>query len=246
MNGGAVHHHPSSSGQHKFQDRDQLDVSGSDPDSLKDEHQSAEHGADNGADNQTHSESGQVNSVGGSDVGVDEVSDADPAPVSDWHQKYQDLLSEREQEQQAHLRFKADIENLKRRLQKDHHATSQYILEKLFGDLLPALDSFDRALDNQAENSQAILQGVNLVYKQLMGVLHKHGLERVECDPGAAFDPEIHQAVKIEHSPQVTTEQVMAVFQNGYKLHERLLRPAVVHVQAPAGESAAQREELEE
>ena len=231
MNGGAVHHH-------------QPSASGTEPDLLKDEHQSAE----SSVDNQMHSEAGPVMSEGGGGDGVDldEVSDADPAPVPDWHQKYQDLLSEREQEQQAYLRFKADIENLKRRLQKDHHATSQYVLEKLFGDLLPALDSFDRALDNQAEHSQAILQGVNLVYKQLMGVLHKHGLERVECDHGAAFDPEIHQAVKIEHSSQVTTEQVMAVFQNGYKLHERLLRPAVVHVQAPAGESAAQSEKLEE
>lgn len=162
--------------------------------------------------------------------------------------KYEELVAAREQEQQDHLRFKADIENLKRRLQKDHHATAQYVLEALFKDLLPALDSFDRALDNQAENSEAMVQGVSLVYKQLMDVLSKHGLEQVECGVGSPFDPELHQAVKIEHLPAVASEQVVAVFQRGYKLHARLLRPAMVHVQAPEEVPAAtdQHQELKE
>lgn len=172
-----------------------------------------------------------------------------PAAAANLQQQYDDLLAAREQEQQDHLRFKADIENLKRRLQKDHHATAQYVLEGLFKDLLPALDSFDRALDNQAEGSEALVQGVSLVYKQLMDVLSKYGLEQVECATDSPFDPELHQAVKIEHLSTVDAERVASVFQRGYKLHARLLRPAMVHVWAPedvAEATAPQHQELQE
>ena len=159
----------------------------------------------------------------------------------DWQQKYEQVLAEREKEQQDHLRFQADIENLKRRLQKDHYAHTQFVLESLFKDLLPSLDSFERAMDQDSvDSSEGVLEGVGLVYKQLMGVLEKHGLEQLECVSGSSFDPDVHQAIKIEHTSDIQgDEQVADVLQNGYMLHDRLLRPAMVYVLAPQDEDAS-------
>ena len=152
-------------------------------------------------------------------------------------QKYDLLLAEREKEKKEYLLSKADMENLRKRLQKDQLTQSQYVLESFLKDLLPSLDSLEKALENEGQNHQAILKGVVLVQKQLLGVLEKHGLEKVEASVPSSFDPNVHQAVKQETSAEVSSEQVVGVFQNGYKLHSRLLRPAMVYVKVPLSSS---------
>lgn len=195
---------------------------------------------------------------------VDEVSEAsdDHSPLpgelprDEWTleeamRQYDLLLLQRREEEQEALRQRADIENLRRRLSKEKHQAAKYALEACISDLLPCLDSLERALSSCGEedcgdtehgqaDAQALSQGVSLVQKQLLSSLEKHGLERVESG-GQSFDPEIHQAVRTEPSSEVTCDTVAEVYQNGYKLHDRLLRPAVVRVLSPqsAGDGAS-------
>lgn len=160
-----------------------------------------------------------------------EISDAD------WRRRYELLVAERTREKEDALRLRADTENLRRRLIKEKTESAKYALEGCMAALLPCLDSLEQALSASAVkgahgDGKALTEGVQLVYKQLFGALEKYGLEKVESS-GQPFDPECHQAVRTEPSSQVQVETVMEVYQNGYRMHERLLRPAMVRVFSP-------------
>ena len=134
------------------------------------------------------------------------------------------------------LRARADFENSRKRMEKDKQAFVRYGLEGLLKDILPCLDSFEQATSQQTDGvgDEQLREGVTLVKKQLLEVLSKHGLIQVESE-GALFDPEQHQAVRKEESGDVSEEIVGEVYQQGFKLHDRLLRPAMVSVQMPKG-----------
>ena len=161
-----------------------------------------------------------------------EISDAD------WRRRYELLVAERTREKEDVLRLRADTENLRRRLIKEKTESAKYALEGCMAALLPCLDSLEQALSASAVkkgahgDGNALTEGVQLVYKQLFGALEKYGLEKVKSS-GQPFDPECHQAVRTEPSSQVQVETVMEVYQNGYRMHERLLRPAMVRVFSP-------------
>ena len=127
-----------------------------------------------------------------------------------------------------YVRAIADFDNFRKRTEREKADFFRYAVAIVLKDILPVLDNFDRALDHAAEGDE-FHKGVLLIYKQLFEVLEKHGLKPID-DKDVTFDPNIHEAVIREEDPSVPNHTVVAVLQNGYFLHDRLLRPALVKV----------------
>ncbi|MDD3293152.1 MAG: nucleotide exchange factor GrpE [Geobacteraceae bacterium] len=146
----------------------------------------------------------------------------------------QDALAAKEAEAAAnwdkYLRERADLENFRRRAQKDKEDLMKYGNECLLLEILPVMDNMERALSHASEESlAAVIEGINLTRAMLLGVLKKFGVEPVETK-GAAFDPAYHQAMFRIESADVAPNTIVEEFQKGYLLNERLLRPAMVSV----------------
>ena len=144
------------------------------------------------------------------------------------------LEAAREEARQSHarwLRERADLENLKKRAMRERSETARFANEAMLKDLLPVVDNLERAVEHARSggNGQPLVDGVALVLKALLDVLERHGVTRIQAK-GTAFDPAHHEAMAqvetAEHEPNV----VVAEHQPGYRLHERLLRPALVSV----------------
>jgi molecular chaperone GrpE len=110
----------------------------------------------------------------------------------------------------------------------------RYAQMPLAADLLPALDNLERAIAaaDQAGDKGALIQGVSMVQGQILDVLRRHGVTRIEAQ-GAAFDPNLHQAVMQQPTKEHPPQTVLLVLEQGYMLHERVLRPARVIVAMP-------------
>lgn len=136
----------------------------------------------------------------------------------------------------AQLRAQAEIQNIQRRAERDVTAAHKFALEKFAGSLLDVVDNLERALGaapSEEPAVKALHEGVSLTHKLFVDTLKRFAVEAV--DPiGAPFDPEQHQAVSMQPSTTAEPNTVTAVFQKGYTLSGRLLRPAMVVV-ATAG-----------
>lgn len=132
----------------------------------------------------------------------------------------------------AQLRTAAEAENTRRRLERDADATRKYASEKLLNDLLAIADSLElgiKAADAPEAQVKALAEGMHLTHRQLMAFFEKNGVKQL--DPaGEPFNPDAHQAMTMMESSVVAPNHVVSVMQKGYKLHERLLRPAMVMV----------------
>jgi len=133
---------------------------------------------------------------------------------------------------QSMLLMKADMENLRKRLVREHEKSRRRTLERFMSDLLPVRDSLERGLEaanDPAATVDALREGKQLIMKMLTKVMGDHGLETI--DPaGETFDPEKHEAMTMLPSPEHDENTVIDVLEKGYKLHERLIRPAKVVV----------------
>lgn len=151
-----------------------------------------------------------------------------------------ELAAAREEARQNHerwLRERADFENLKKRMARERADAVKFSNESLLRDLLPVLDNLERAVEHArgGGNGQPLVDGVQLVLKGLLDVLERHGVIRVPA-AGAPFDPAHHEAIAHVESAAHEPNSVMAEHQPGYRLSDRLLRPALVTVaKAPAG-----------
>lgn len=137
------------------------------------------------------------------------------------------------------VRLAADFDNFRRRTLREREDAHRYGHENLVKDLLAAVDNLDRAIDHARRSGSAdfesMLQGVELVQRELQGVLAKHGVTRIEA-AGEPFDPTVHEAMAQQEEGSVPANTVVQVFQPGYRLWDRLLRPArVVVSKLPAG-----------
>jgi molecular chaperone GrpE len=136
------------------------------------------------------------------------------------------------------LRTSADLENYKKRANREKQDAVKYANENLLQKLIPVLDTFDMALaasSNTAGDSvQALQTGIRMVHQQLKTALKDAGLEEIDAD-GQTFDPNLHEAVSQQETTDAPEGQVVQQLRKGYKLRERLLRPAsVVVAKAPA------------
>jgi len=130
------------------------------------------------------------------------------------------------------LLAKAEVENVRRRSEKDVEKAHRFSIEKFAKNMLPVIDSLEMGLLSASDTGgdvSAIKEGMELTHKQLLSALEKSGIQQV--DPvGSAFNPEFHQAMSMVPSPDHEPNVVIEVFQKGYTLNSRLLRPAMVIV----------------
>ncbi|MCX2192015.1 nucleotide exchange factor GrpE [Pantoea agglomerans] len=132
----------------------------------------------------------------------------------------------------AQLRAQAEIENIRRRAEMDVEKAHKFALEKFANELLPVIDSLERALEvaNKEDPQLAsMIEGIELTLKGLLGAVRKFGVE-VVGETGVPFNPEVHQAMSVMESEEFEPNHVMLVMQRGYTLNGRLLRPAMVAV----------------
>jgi len=137
----------------------------------------------------------------------------------------------------AALRAEAEMQNVRRRASKDVEHAHKFGAEKLIQNLLPVVDSLEKALESselvkdldQDHSAKAVLDGVGLCHKMFLDTLGKENVAVV--DPhGEPFDPNLHQAMSMVENPDMEPNSVVAVIQKGYQLNGRLVRPAMVMV----------------
>ncbi|HXT12143.1 MAG TPA: nucleotide exchange factor GrpE [Candidatus Angelobacter sp.] len=131
------------------------------------------------------------------------------------------------------LRTTADFDNFKKRAAREKHEAIRYANEELLEKLIPVMDNFDAALSaaktSPAEGAHSLQTGVAMIFQQLRKVLTESGLEEVDA-AGQPFDPNVHEAVSQQETKDVPEGQVVQQLRKGYKLRDRLLRPATVVV----------------
>ena len=156
------------------------------------------------------------------DAGAETVTDDDALAAAE-----QELAKHRE----AMLRMQAEMENLRKRLARDAEKARKFALERIMKDLLQVSDSMERGLSAADETAtvESLREGQDLTLKMFTKILRDHHLEVI--DPaGQPFDPEWHEAVTVLPSAEVDENTVLEVLQKGYRLHDRLIRPAMVVV----------------
>jgi molecular chaperone GrpE len=162
---------------------------------------------------------------------VDEASEADAVQtdVDQLSQKLTEYENKLGEMRDVLLRERAEIENQRKRLQRDLEQARRFANERLLGDLLPVCDSLERGLAVDNADIAALREGMDLTLKALLKVAEANGLKPI--DPlGQPFDPERHQAMTMVAAPGKAPNTVVAVMQKGYALNDRLLRPALVAI----------------
>ena len=129
----------------------------------------------------------------------------------------------------SYLRLAADFDNYRKRTAREHAELTQRANERLLNELLPVLDDLERALEAAAEHDDAKLEeGVRLVHRSLLGLVERHGL--TEIDTEGAFDPHVHEALLAQPGEGAEEGSVLQVLQKGYRLGDKVIRPARVIV----------------
>ncbi|MCZ4295945.1 nucleotide exchange factor GrpE [Vibrio sinaloensis] len=136
------------------------------------------------------------------------------------------------EQQDSVLRAKAEVENMRRRTETEIDKARKYALNKFAEELLPVIDNLERAIqaaDTENEVIKPLLEGVELTHKTFVDTVSKFGLKEINPE-GETFNPELHQAMSIQESPDHESNTVMFVMQKGYELNGRVVRPAMVMV----------------
>ncbi|KUQ38943.1 nucleotide exchange factor GrpE [Enterobacter hormaechei] len=142
------------------------------------------------------------------------------------------LVEAQNRERDGVLRIKAEMENLRRRTELDVEKAHKFALEKFVNELLPVIDSLDRALevaDKANPDNAAMIEGIELTLKSMLDVVRKFGVE-VIADTDVPLDPNVHQAIAMVESEDVAAGNVLGVMQKGYTLNGRTIRAAMVTV----------------
>ncbi|MCU2484704.1 nucleotide exchange factor GrpE [Enterobacter hormaechei subsp. steigerwaltii] len=142
------------------------------------------------------------------------------------------LVEAQNRERDGVLRIKAEMENLRRRTELDVEKALKFALEKFVNELLPVIDSLDRALevaDKANPDNAAMIEGIELTLKSMLDVVRKFGVE-VIADTDVPLDPNVHQAIAMVESEDVAAGNVLGVMQKGYTLNGRTIRAAMVTV----------------
>lgn len=146
----------------------------------------------------------------------------------------QALQAELDNAQEKLLRLTAEMDNLRRRASRDQENARKYGAKKLLEDLLPVADSFDQASAAAKQDNttiDSVMEGMDLTQKMLLSTLERHGVETIKPQKGEAFNPEFHEAMSmLPANDEVPGDHIFDVIQTGFKLHERVVRPARVIV----------------
>jgi molecular chaperone GrpE len=170
---------------------------------------------------------------------VEEQETVEPSPIGaegvDRVRELEEQLAAKEAEAAANwdkfVRERADLENYRKRTQREKEELIKYGNETLVLEILPAVDNMERALDHlDAENQDPVVVGIRMTLDMLLAALKKFGVTTVEAEKGGVFDPALHQAMGQVETDDYPCNAIAEVFQKGYLLGERLLRPAMVMV----------------
>ncbi|MGE8206189.1 nucleotide exchange factor GrpE [Heyndrickxia sp. NPDC080065] len=160
---------------------------------------------------------------------IDTENEADELTIA--NEKLNELQAKLDESENRYLRLRADFDNFRRRTQIDREASEKYKAQSLATNLLPAIDNFERAMQITPENEQTkqLMQGVEMVYRNIIDALKQEGIEIIEA-VGKEFDPNFHQAIMQGEDENYDSNVVIEVFQKGYVLKDRVLRPSMVKV----------------
>ncbi len=162
-------------------------------------------------------------------------TEAEPLdPIAALEEAQAAFEAERAEMRDRLMRALADLENTRKRGEKDRREAAIYGGAKLARDLIPVYDNLNRALsvttDETRAQAQGLVEGVELTLRELLSVLGKHGVERVAPNVGDEFDPHMHEAMFEAPLPDTRAGQIIQVMSDGFRMHEQLLRPAQVGV----------------
>jgi molecular chaperone GrpE len=149
--------------------------------------------------------------------------------VEDLKEKLEEKEKEAAANYEKYLRSVAELDNYRKRAAKDKADIIKYSNEDIIKDILPFMDSLDRALEHDTGDIQAFKDGIALIQEQLLCCLKKHGVERIDA-AGATFDPNFHEAMMQMESDQHEDNKIVSEMEKGYLLNGRLLRPSRVCV----------------
>jgi molecular chaperone GrpE len=153
--------------------------------------------------------------------------------VPDQEQQEQEVVEEQPEvaapDDDRYLRLAADFDNYRKRVAREHAELTARANERLLNELLPVLDDLERALEAAAQHEEAKLEeGVRLVHRSLLGLVERHGLSEIATE--GAFDPHVHEALLTQPGDGAEEGSVLQVLQKGYRLGDKVLRPARVIV----------------
>ena len=159
-------------------------------------------------------------------------------PADERIRELEEVLAVKETEVQNNwdkfVRERADLENYRKRVQKEKEEILKYGNESLILEILPVIDNIERALAHAADEPHvAVIEGIRLTHVMLLSALKKFGVTTIETMPGTPFDPAFHQAMRQVESAELPSNTVVEEMQKGYLLNDRLLRAALVSVAVP-------------
>lgn len=131
-----------------------------------------------------------------------------------------------------YLRAVAEIENMKKRFLKEREENKLYSLQDFFKEFLPILDNLRRA-SAEENNLKAVKEGLELIIKQIETLLERYGVKEELSKEGDSFDPYFQEAISSEKSKDIDKPTILKIFQRGYFLYDRLIRPTLVHIAIP-------------
>ena len=166
---------------------------------------------------------------------IEEPEILEEAVLQETSEDLAQLQSEIEEYRNQYLRGKAEVENIRRRSEQEVANARKYGVERFARELLDVRDSLDQAstVDLEQDNQEIVKkmqEGLLLTLKQTDSLFDKFSITVVVPEIGEKFDPESHQAMSLQPSTEVEANHILMVIQNGYRLHDRLLRPAMVIV----------------
>jgi molecular chaperone GrpE len=158
---------------------------------------------------------------------------ASKGPLAPLEDKIAELEALAAEAKDRYLRLAADFDNYKRRSRQEQLETIQHASSDLISRLLPGLDDLHKALDHKPDGvDEAWMKGVELSVRKLEEALRAHGLEAIEA-VGKPFDPQVHEAIGHEESADQPEDTVVQVLRPGYRIRDRVVRPALVKVARP-------------
>ena len=159
----------------------------------------------------------------------EKIHEPESRDIKELKQKLEDTEKEAAANYEKYLRAVADFDNYKKRALKDKADAIKYGNEDLIKDILPFMDSLDRALEHDTGDIKTFKDGVALIQDQLLCCLKKHGVERIDTE-GKDFDPNFHEALMQMDSEQHDDNKIVSEMEKGYLLNGRLIRPSRVCV----------------
>ncbi|WP_419831881.1 nucleotide exchange factor GrpE [Endozoicomonas atrinae] len=167
---------------------------------------------------------------------LEEAPETEEQAIDDTARRIEELEEQLAQAKDQNLRAHAEAMNTKRRAEQDVEKAHKFALEKFVNELIPVVESLEKGIESAEQGEgqhETMLEGMRLTHKQLLDALAKFNVEQVNPE-GQPFDPNFHQAISMVPNPDMEPNTVMNVFQKGYTLHGRVIRPAMVVVSKAA------------